>query len=85
MVDYGFYGEAHYDNEPSDYHDRGAYDRVLNAIYRRGKADGAKWKSGVLKCPYMRSDFAEIWSLGVFNATENAPLGDYDISEDIPL
>lgn len=73
--DYGFWHEVHYDYEPLD-SPRGAYDRILSAIYSKGKAAGKQWRRGhQLKCPYVRRDFIEIWELGVFNATENAPLG----------
>lgn len=75
-ADYGFWGEAHYDNEAQDISDRGAYDRILNSIYKKGKEAGrkhhGKW---IIPSPYRRSDYAAIFELGFFNGWENAPLG----------
>lgn len=73
MNDYGWWGETGGDNERHDYRERGAYDRILSAIYQKGKAAAKDWKQRRdPKNPYTRSDYFAIWELGFFNGYENA-------------
>lgn len=57
------YRYTYFDYEAPDNRSRGAYDRIMHSIYRKGHTAAADI-GAPNKCPYKRSDYANVWQLG---------------------
>lgn len=79
------YRYTYFDYEVPDNRSRGAYDRIMHSIYRKGHTAAAGHFATPPKNPYKRSDYADVWRLGFDTAREAIETAVNELSAEIPV